>query len=216
LIAPTKKIQKKNPVGLKTKENKCRVVCRPKKKRAGAATIKLLKNNGNIERVIALFFFFFVVFLGHVDGCNLQRGALFSIRGLLRWWGGQPVTGCEHTEVSAGSHDEVKNSRCLFLVFHTIERAVIICTQNPTTENTTPPPKSFPQPPSFSFHIHKRFPSFSTYFSFYFFFSKLKSSFSLLRAPFSCLSSNFFAYQIIAMRENGKQLKSRENCLGEG
>jgi hypothetical protein len=37
-----------------------------------------------------------------------------------------------------------------------------------------------------------------------------------LRAPFSCLSSNFFAYQIIAMRENGKQLKSRENCLGEG
>ena len=48
------------------------------------------------------------------------------------------MTGCEHTEVSAGSHDEVKNSRCLFLVFHTIERAVIICTQNPTTENTTP------------------------------------------------------------------------------
>ena len=50
------------------------------------------------------------------------------------------MTGCEHTEVSAGSHDEVKNSRCLFLVFHTIERAVIICTQNPTTENTTPLP----------------------------------------------------------------------------
>jgi hypothetical protein len=188
LIAPTKKIQKKNPVGLKTKENKCRVVCRPKKKRAGAATIKLLKNNGNIERVIVFFFFFFVVFLGHVDGCNLQRGALFSIRGLLRWWGGQPVTGCEHTEVSAGSHDEVKNSRCLFLVFHTIERAVIICTQNPTTENTTPPPKSFPQPPSFSFHIHKRFPSFSTYFSFFFFFFKNQIEFfSFARSIFLSL-----------------------------